>query len=385
MVNWDQIVQAILFALFAGLTGLLHVLIAPTYNNLLVPELAANSLYPALASSGVGTGFLQTAVPLSGYLLSNLVDPAITLVLLGVGLAYLARSFASRLAARLEPALPRLVVGIVGANFTLPIAGALLDLGRATFGVVTNFDGGAWQIWANIVPSFGVGFAWDNGVLAFVVTFALFTLVLLLAVVVALRDALLSVVLVLLPVFTLLWPIPAVSALARRGWLLLVELTFVPVVMVVPLELAVGAPSILFVLGYLAAALGSPYLISVARAQLGGLGFSSAGGALSGGIQRGLAVGSLGLQSAVSPLVSPSSSAGRTGLGAATSLLGKAPLPVGVALAAGQLASHASVQLFRHMRKLQSRPPSVSAHPARTMEGLSGHSIGGPPPQRGSR
>ncbi len=385
MVNWDQIVQAILFALFAGITGLLHALIAPTYNNLLVPELAANSLYPALAGSGVGAGFLQTAVPLSGYLLSNLVDPAITLVLLGVGLAYLARSFASRLAARLEPALPRLVVGIVGANFTLPIAGALLDLGRATFGVVANFDGGAWQNWANIVPSFGLGFAWDNGVLAFVVTFALFTLVLLLAVVVALRDALLSVVLVLLPVFTLLWPIPAVSALARRGWLLLVELTFVPVVMVVPLELAVGAPSILFVLGYLAAALGSPYLISVARAQLGGLGFSSSGGAVSGGIQRGLAVASLGLESAVSPLVSPSASAGRTGLGAATSLLGKAPLPVGVALAAGQLASRASVQLFRHLRKFQSRPPSISAHPARTMGGLSGHSIGGAPPHRGSR
>jgi hypothetical protein len=368
MVDWTPIVRTILFALFFLLTAALDLLIAPTYNNLFVPELNPGALFPALTGAGAGTGLLATAVRFSEYVVTHLVDPAIVLVLLGIAIAYFSRALSARLAPRIESLLPRLVLGVVGANFTLPLASALSDLGRATFLEISGFDGGAWQSWSNLYPLFGVSFSWDNGALALVVTFVLFSLVLLLAIAVAVRDALMAVLLVLLPIFTLLWPIPALAPLARRGWLLFGELAFLPAVMVIPLELAVGAPNILLVLGYLSVSLGSPYLISLARAQLGGLGFPGAGGALTGGVQRGLFAASLGLDSAARGSIAVAAGRGgaaAAGVGAA-GWIGRAAMPLGPALAAGHLAGRGVSHLVRHVRSMASRAPSVPAHPLRS-------------------
>ncbi|MCI4352152.1 MAG: hypothetical protein L3K14_02020 [Thermoplasmata archaeon] len=368
-INWNVLIQAILFGLFTAGTAVLNVVLQPTYDSLVVPELSLPSLFPSIAHPGASAGFLSTAVQFSEFLLSNLVDPAIALVLVALGGLYLFRSFSARMGAGLDPLLPRLVIALLGANFTVPLAAAALELAGSVFRLISSFDGGAWRHWTNLVPAGGILFSWDNGVLAFVVTFALFALVLALAALVALRDALIAVLLVLLPIFTLLWALPPLASLARRGWTLLVELAFLPAVILIPLELAVGAPTVLLVLGYLAIAVGSPYLISISRAQLGGMGFPSAGGALTGGLQRGLAVASLSAQGSANALAPGASATGRAAqVGAAVrgvaSHLGKGPLPAGVALSAGHLVSQGSRQLLQHIRHFQGTHRSVPGHPA---------------------
>jgi hypothetical protein len=372
-IDWNVVIQAILFALFFAGTAILNVVIQPTYDNLVVPELSAPSLFPSIVHSGANAGFLSTAVRFSQFLLGNLVDPAIVLVLIGLSGLYLLRSFSARVGTRLESLLPRLVVAVIGANFTLPLASSALDLGGATFRLVSSFDDGAWRHWQNIVPAGGVAFTWDNGVLAFVVTFALFAMVMALATLVALRDAMVAVLLVLLPLFTLLWALPPLSSLARRGWSLFVELAFLPSVILIPLELAVGAPSVLLVLAYLSVAVGSPYLISISKAQLGGMGFPSAGGALTGGLQRGLAVATLTAQGQATALAPAASSTGRAAqVGSAmrsfAGHLGKTPLPGGLALGAGHLATQGSRQLFQHLRHLRSAHTAIRSHPSRAAE-----------------
>jgi hypothetical protein len=295
-------IQALLFALFGGLTAILAALIGPTYDNLLVPELSPGALFPALTSSG-GSGFLGLAADLSGRLLVDLVDPAIALVALAVGLLYLVRSVAGRLRARLEGLLPRFVVAVIVANLTVPLAGAILGLAGATYPVIAGADGGAWQHWIDIGGPGLATYSWDNGALAFVVAFVLFSLILLLAIAVAVRNALLGVLLVLLPIFSLLAPLPYAGALARRGWLWFVELAFLPCAMVVPLELAVGASSILLTLGYLVVALASPALLAMAGNSVVSMGFPSAGGAVTGGVQRGLMAASVAAEGFVRPFL----------------------------------------------------------------------------------
>jgi hypothetical protein len=371
-IDWNVVVQAILFALFAAGTAILNLVIQPTYDNLVVPELSSPALFPSIAHPGANAGFLSVAVQFSDFLLENLVDPAIAFVLVGLAGLYLFRSFSNRIGSRLEPMLPRLVIALLGANFALPLAASALDLGGATFRVVSSFDGGSWRHWENLVPEGGTAFSWDNGILAFVVTFALFAMVLALATVVALRDALIAVLLVLLPIFTLLWTFPPLSSLARRGWTLLVELAFLPAVILIPLELAVGAPSVLLVLAYLSVAVGSPYLISISRAQLGGMGFPSAGGALTGGLQRGLSVASVTAQggaNALAPRGTSAGSAGQVGMAVRSlaSNLGKGPLPAGIVLGAGHLVTQGSRHLFQHLRRFQGANNSVPGHPSRSM------------------
>jgi len=369
-VDWNVIIQAILFGLFAAGTAILNAVIQPTYDNLVVPELSAPSLFPVLAHPGANAGFLSTAVSFNEFLVGSLVDPAIGLVLCGMAVLYLVRAVSFRAGERLEPLLPRLILAVLGANFTLPLAAACLDTGGAAFRLVSSFDGGLWRHWENLAPLNGSYFSWDNGVLAFVVTFALFALVLALATVVALRDAMIAVLLVLLPLFTLLWALPPLAVLARRGWSLLVELAFLPAVILVPLELAVGTSSILLLLAYLTIAVGSPYLISLSRAQLGGLGFPSAGSALTGGLQRGLAVGSLSAQGTLNGAATTAAAAGGAmGPGSVVRTLaghmGRTPLPGGVALSAGHVLGQGSRRLLSHLGGNRLFGPSVPPHPAR--------------------
>lgn len=344
-----QVIQAFLFLLFSGLTALLAVVIGPTYDNLLVPELQPGALFPALGPTG-GGGFLQEAARFSQFLLVNLVDPAVTLVAVGVAVLYLSRAFAGRWAVRFEAALPKLVLSVVLANFSLPIAGGLLAIAGATYPVIAGFDSGAWQHWVNLAGVGEVEFSWDNGVLTFVVSFVLFSLILLLAAAVAIRDALLAVLLVLLPVFTLCWPIPALAPLAHRAWTLFGQLAFLPCLLVIPLELAVGSSSILLLLGFLVVALSSPSLLSLATGHLTSVGFPSAGSAVSGGIQRGLSVGSLSLASVFRPLpVGASASSPIRHVSQLGQLAGRVAFPASAPLIGAELIGRGAGHLLRHV------------------------------------
>lgn len=363
-MNIGVVVQAALFALFAALTATLAVVIQPTYEGLVVPALATSALFPTLGPAG-GGGFLAVAARFSGFLVVQVVDPLIAVVAIGVAGLYLARSVFPTLAQRVVGLLPRLVVAVVLANITVPVAAVILEVAGALYPVVAGFDGGAWQSWPNLAGFLEVGFLWQNGALAFLVNFALLSVLLLLAFAIALRDALLAVLIVVLPIFTLLWPLGSIGGLARRAWLLFGEMAFLPCVLVIPLELAVGSPNVLALLAYLTLALSSPWLISVAGHSVTGAGFPSAGGVVSGAVQRGMAVLSLAgagvlrpvaggpAAGAKAPTVRPAAAAGQ----GAVRTLGSVPFPASLPVATAELLGRGGMHLFRHLRARHAEPP----------------------------
>lgn len=366
-IDWTSVLQAILFALFADLTAILAAITGPTYDNLLVPELRAGALYPSVfASGGDPSNYLATAANFSTYTLANVVDPAATLVALGVACLYLARPLVARWSVTFDGLLPRLVLGVVGANFTVPIAGALLSVGGALYPVMAGWDGGAWHEWVHLAGWGEVGFSWDNGALAFLLSVVEFLTVFALVLAIGVRDALLAVLLVILPIFTLLWPLRPLSTLARRAWLLFAELVFLPSVLVVPLELAVGSPNPILLVGYLSAAVASPFLLSLAGTQLVSLGFPGAGSTLGGGVARGSAMAPSGAVARFRPLAESARTTGAAGraFSGVVRAAGTAGLPAAPPLAAAELIGQGALHLLRHVTRSARPVPGSAPGPA---------------------
>lgn len=351
-VDLGNLVRTILFLLFADLTALVSAVIGPTYDNLLVPELQPSALFPPLLGPGSGgSNYLTTASHFSGYILANVVDPTVALVALGVAVLYLSRSFISRWSNSLDSLLPRLIVGVVGANFTVPIAGAILGVAGSLYPVISGWDGGAWQHWVNLAGWGQVSFSWDNGALAFVLSLVEFAVVFALLISIGVRDALLAVLLVLLPIFTLLWPLRPLSPLARRGWLLFGELAFLPCVLVIPLQLAVGSPDPVTLVSYLAVAAASPFLLSLAGTHLVSFGFAGASGIVHSNSQRGLQLAPSAVTSSVTPVSGAVQSArpARTAFVGTTRMARSASIPAIAPLAFGELLGHGAAGLVRHI------------------------------------
>jgi hypothetical protein len=362
-VDLGNLVRTVLFLLFADLTALISAVIGPTYDNLLVPELQPSSLYPPLLGPGAGgSSYLTTASHFSGYVLANVVDPAVALVALGVALLYLFRSFASRWSDSVDSLLPRLIVGVVGANFTVPIAGAILGVAGSLYPVLSGWDGGAWQHWVNLAGWGQVSFSWDNGALAFVLSLVEFAIVFALVIAIGIRNALLAVLIVLLPIFTLLWPLRPLSPLARRGWFLFAELAFLPCVLVIPLELAVGSPDPVTLVSYLAVAAASPFLLSLAGTHLASFGFAGASGLVHSNAQRGLQLAPSAATSSITPVPGAvqSSHPARTGFVGMTRVASSTGVPAVAPLAFGELLGHGAAGLLRHI----SRPAGTRGPPS---------------------
>lgn len=285
-MDYGTVVRAILFALFAALAAALTAVIGPTYDGLLVPQLAPSVAYAAWSGGNV----FATGVNFSNTLLVELVDPAAVLVIAVVGILYLVRAVMP--SPKLAHLAPRLIIGVLVANFVLPITSALWQVSAAIYPVFYGLGGGAWQSYGNLVGPGALSFSWDNGAVAFVVSLVLFSMVLMLAFLVAFRTALLAVLLVLLPPLTLLWAIPAAAPIARKAWTLFVEMTFLPGLLIVPLALAVGAPSILLTLGFFSVALAMPQILSAAGHSASQMGLPSAGNIVAGGLADGARTGS---------------------------------------------------------------------------------------------
>lgn len=379
-IDWTTVLQAILFALFADLTAILAAIIGPTYDNLLVPELRTGMLYPSpWASGGDPSNFLAPAAKFSTYTLANVVDPAATLVALGVAGLYLAKPLVARWSALADGLLPRLVLGVVAANFTVPICAAFLSVGGALYPVIAGWDGGAWQQWVHLAGWGEVNFSWDNGALALLLAVVEFLAVFALVLAIGVRDALLAVLLVVLPIFTLLWPFRPLSALAHRAWFLFVELVFLPCVLVIPLELAVGSPNPVLLVGYLSVAVASPFLLSLAGTQLVSFGFPGAGATVGGGVARGSSMVPAGAASHVRPIaesVRTSGSVGRAVSGTVRAA-GTAALPAAAPLATAELIGQGALHLLRHVAR-NPRPASRpgSEPPAGTPRRPSGNEWG---------
>jgi len=361
-VDLGNLIQTLLYLLFAGVTAIIAAVIGPTYDNLLVPELQPASLFPPLyASSSAGGNYLANAVRFSEFVLCNVVDPAVALVALGVAVLFLSRAVVSRWADQLDSLLPRLVLGVVGANFTTPIAAAILGLAGGLYPVLSGWDGGAWQHWGNLAGWGEVSFSWDNGALAFVLSLVEFGLVFALLLAVGIRDAVLAVLIVLLPIFTLLWPLRPLSPLARRGWLLFVELAFLPCILVVPLELAVGSANPVMLVSFLAVAVASPYFLSLAGTHLVSFGFAGASGTVQSNAQRGLQAAPGAATSSLGPLAIGARSTGSGGkvIAGVTRTAGSAAAPVAAPLAVGELLGQGARHLLAHIGS-----PGASAPPS---------------------
>jgi hypothetical protein len=363
----SEIVQVVLFVLFSAITALVAAVVGPTYDNLLVPELSPGALFPPIGSVSPAAGnFLAPAARFADFLIVSVVDPSVALVALAVAVLFLARASVARWSAMFDGLLPRLVLAVVGANVTVPIAGAVLGVAGALFPVIAGWDGGSWQHWVNLAGWGEIQLSWDNGAVAFVLSLVEFAAVFALVLAIGLRDALLAVLVVLLPMFTLLWPFRPLSPLARRAWLLFAELAFLPCVTVIPLELAVGSANPVILVGYLGVALASPFLLSVAGTNLVAFGFPSPGNLLHQGTQRALSSAPSGATAPFSSALSPASTApGSAGRAAAVSLkaAGTASAPLAAPLAVGQLLGQGAARLARHIGPRASpssgRPPSV--------------------------
>ncbi|MGA9839301.1 MAG: hypothetical protein WBS16_02540 [Thermoplasmata archaeon] len=365
-LDLGNIIQTILFLLFAGLTAIVTAVVGPTYDQLLVPELSPAALYPLLSPRNPApSDYLAAASQFSTYTLANVVDPAIALVGVAVAILYFSRAFVSRWALPLDALLPRLLIAVVAANFTVPIAGAVLGVAGGLYPVFAGWDGGAWQHWVDLAGVGQVRFSWDNGAVAFVLSVVEFALVFALVLAVGLRDALLAVLIVLLPIFTLLWPFRPLAALARRGWLLFGELAFLPCILVVPLELAVNSPSAALLVGYLSCALASPYLLSLAGTHLSAFGFPASASTITSGTQRGLAASSSGATGYLGPAATAVRSSGPVGeaLAGTARAAGSAAVPVAAPLAAAQLVGHGALHLVRHVRGADDSRPSPGRWP----------------------
>jgi hypothetical protein len=363
-LDLGPIVRTLLFLLFADLTALVGAVIGPTYDHLLVPELAASALYPSIYGSvSDPTNFLAPAARFSDFLIASVVDPAIGLVALGVALLYFARTVTPRWRSLFEGLVPRLVLAVVAANFAVPIGGAVLALAGAVYPVVTGWDGGAWQHWQNLAGPGELRLSWDNGVVAFVLALVEFAAVFALVLAVGVRDALLAVLLVVLPLFTLVWPFRPLSGLARRAWLLFVELAFLPCVAVVPLELAVHSPSAVMLVGYLGVAVASPFLLSMAGTNLVAFGFPSAPGTLGPATQRSLATAPGVPARLAGPALAPAAGGGSVASKAAAAgvrAAGTGSLPTAAPLAVAELLGHGAAHLARHVgRSGGAGPPRI--------------------------
>jgi len=365
-INLGNLVQTLLFLLFADLTSIITAVIGPTYDNLLVPELQPSALFPPLLGPSNGNAnYLFFAANFSRFVLTNVVDPAVALVALGVAVLYLSRSVVARWATTLDSLLPRLVLGVIGANFTVPIAGAILGVAGGLYPVMAGWDGGAWEHWGNLAGWGQVSFSWDNGAVAFVLSFAEFAVVFALLLGVGIRDAVLAVLVVLLPIFTLLWPLRPLSPLARRAWLLFGELAFLPCVLVVPLELAVGSPNPVMLVSYLAVAVASPYLLSLAGTQLVAFGLAGASGVVHSNAQRGLQMAPAAATSSFAPVANGLRTSGSGGVAVASTMrrAGSAAAPAAAPLAVGEIVGQAGRHLAQHWGKLPDAGPSTGQRP----------------------
>jgi hypothetical protein len=350
-IDWSVLLQTVLFALFSTLTAIVAAVTGPTYDYLLVPMLQPAALYPAFGTSGGSSDYLSAAVQFSSYTLATIVDPVVALVGVVIAGLFLVRSVVARWADALSGLLPRLVLAVIVANFSLPIAHGVLNVAGALYPVLADWNGAAWEHWVNLGGFGEFQFSWDNGALALILSVVEFAAVMALVLAVAIRDALLATLIVLLPIFTMLWPIRPLSAIPRRAWLLFLELAFLPCVLVVPLQLAVNTPSPVLLVGYLAVAVASPYLLSVAGTHLVAFGFPGSGGTVSGGFQRGLSTTSSGASAMATPSANALASTGPSGraVSGAVHAAGTASLPSAAPLAAGTMLGHTALHLLRHL------------------------------------
>ncbi len=239
-----------------------------------------------------------------------IVNVLFLLLLLFVGIAYLYFDLFERfLNTRLKEFIPRIVFGLILAYGGIYILEALMYFAKG--GYVLFYDlpypFKAWQdpgflegiglpqlsspeggMWGNLLSGLASHYIW------FIWVFIAGSEAIILLVLVAVRDMLFGVVLVLLPIASLLLIHPWTERIGSRLWWLSIDLLFLPIVMIIPLSLmGLVHNSVSFTIAGLTITIGTLYLISREPMVLSGAGFTRGGEVLRGGVQGGMLGGSI--------------------------------------------------------------------------------------------
>ncbi len=278
-----------------------------------------DKLYPSLLKNGapnqditIGNGFsslLGGAIWIQqNIILRKFVNALFVIILLLVGIAYLYHDlFEQYLHTRMREFLPRIVFGLILAFSNIYILEMLMVLAKGAYVTLYNAPLGEFQLWQNAnflefinlpqVHAHGIlGYldAISRAYLSFIWVFIGAMEALALLILVAVRDFMFAVLLVLLPIASLLIIHPWTQRIGSRLWWLIIDLTFLPIVMIIPLMLmGLVHNSIAFTIAGLTITIGALYLIAQEPFVLSGAGFTRGGAVLTAGLQGGALGGSL--------------------------------------------------------------------------------------------
>lgn len=311
---WWLLAIATFFLLFA----MHHYIVVAGWTGV-VTEMQPSHLYPPLLDNGYpwaeievghgGRSLLHGAIWIQqNIVMRYFVNTLFIIILLLVGVAYLYHDlFEQFLNTRLRTFLPRIVFGLILAYTNIYIIEALMTLAKGGYVLLYNAPGPfkSWQRpdfleW--IIPEYAHAGTWWGGVLdwlakgylGFIWVFVVQLEVLSILLMVTIRDFLLAVILVLLPIASLLLIHPWTQRIGSRLWWLAIDLVFLPIVMIIPLMLlGLVRNSVSFTIAGLTIVIGSLYLIALEPFVLTGAGFSRAGTVLAGGLAGGQLGGSM--------------------------------------------------------------------------------------------
>lgn len=326
----NQIVNTVLTLLFAIFNIFAWVTAQQTYDNLFIPEMKPYNLFPSLLN-GNQKNLFSASASLSNYILINIIDPILIILLLIIGFIYLGKVFLPSWNEKFRELIPRFVIATVVANFTVYISGIILEFGLATYIVLYGYGDKNWQHFGKLYPLFVTPWG-NNSLLEFILKVVVIFTIVTLSMVIAIRTSLIAVLIVLLPIGSIMWIFPQTRQYAKKIWVIFIEMVFLPFFVLIPLILATSINDtdtygFLLTTGMLLIAAGMPYFISNYGGSIAHMGMDKVSSFINYGLSTGMSLSSMpittggyfisGATSGLSgsKLLASSSSAGNMGSG----------------------------------------------------------------------
>ena len=283
-----------------------------------VTEMHPDQLFPNLLKNGYPNAEVVTgdgakslfygAIWLQEHIvLRYIVGGLFVFFLFLIGISYLYFDlFEQYLNTKLKTFLPRIVFAIILAVSSVWILQGLMYMSEGAYVLFWNLPS-PFSDWKNSdflafigLPQFHANGFWGTlNILAhlyfaFIWIFIVVMEAVSLLILVAVRDYLFAILIVILPIASFLLVHPWTQKIGSRLWWLAVDLIFLPVVMIIPLSLmGLIHGSVSFMIAGITITIGSLYLIAQEPFVLSGAGFTRAGSVLTSGMQGGALGGSI--------------------------------------------------------------------------------------------
>ena len=254
-------------------------------------------------------GMFSGAVYLNGIIMKYIVNGLVVIMFYLVGMIYLYSDLFESFLGKMKSIVPRAILSLILAYGSLYIIQFLLIMGKYAYLVLYNIHVGSLGAWQD--PNFITGggafsphfappdnssiWGWVESLfLKYIWSFLSLDFSIMLLMTVAVRDVAFAVLIVLAPIAGILLLTPWTQQIGSRIWYLLIDLIFLPFVMIIPL-MVIGPVNnrISFVIAGLVVSMGAIYLISKEPLMLRGIGFGTAGGHLSRGVTMGVGMGNM--------------------------------------------------------------------------------------------